>query len=120
MANSIKVVVFALIVSSSFVLSGCERLCSNEKLSEVPSPSKGYLAVIFKRDCGATTAYSYHLSIIKKGEKIKENDTGNIVSGRSEMEIKWINNMELQVTLDNKQETIKTEKQINNINIFYN
>lgn len=39
-------------------------MCANEIIEEIPSPNKGFKAVIFTRDCGATTGYSTQLSII--------------------------------------------------------
>ena len=50
-------------------LAGCGRLdpCENKVLSRVASPDGEMEAIVFVRDCGATTAYSTQVSVVRKG-----------------------------------------------------
>jgi hypothetical protein len=57
------------------LLSGC-GLCGNEILSESLSPDGSKRAVLFSRDCGATTDYSWQISILGAKEVLPD-DGGN-------------------------------------------
>ena len=72
---------FLILLSFQLVLSisGCESTCSNQVLQEVPSPDKQLEAVVFQRDCGATTGFSTQVSVIKADEKL-QNTKGDVFS----------------------------------------
>jgi hypothetical protein len=63
----------------SFV--GCDRffdsLCGNTVLKSLSSPDGKLKAVVFERDCGATTGFSTQLSVLGAGDPLP-NDEGNI------------------------------------------
>jgi hypothetical protein len=52
-------------------------MCGNEIYKEYLSPNGELKAVIFQRDCGATTGFSTQISIIKADSNLK-NESGNI------------------------------------------
>jgi hypothetical protein len=57
---------------------GCnENLCGNQIAQEVASPSGTFRAVVFERDCGATTGFSTQISILPATARLT-NETGNI------------------------------------------
>ncbi|TAK91718.1 MAG: hypothetical protein EPO06_03170 [Burkholderiaceae bacterium] len=62
-----------------FVLSAFPDMCGNELLAEYPSPDNKYRAVVFERDCGATTGFSTQVSILKAGFPLR-NEAGNLFS----------------------------------------
>lgn len=65
---------FAVLKLGDSLTSG---LCDNKVISESVSPD-GYLkAVVFSRDCGATTGYSTQVSIIKNIDSLP-NEVGNV------------------------------------------
>ncbi|GGI77774.1 hypothetical protein GCM10009332_13930 [Shewanella gelidii] len=79
-------------------------MCGNYIHSKTTSLDEKYEAVIFQRDCGATTGFSTQISIIKFGSKL-ENDPGNIfsISGHPEKvapELVWINTNTLHIKHD--------------------
>lgn len=39
-------------------------LCSNTVIQKVISPDRRYKAVVYERDCGATTGFSTHVSVL--------------------------------------------------------
>ena len=51
--------------------------CQNQVYKEYLSPDKSLKAVIFQRDCGATTGFSTQISIIDANDTL-ENERGNI------------------------------------------
>lgn len=55
------------------------ELCGNEIRSEFYSPDQQLKAVVFVRNCGATTSYSTHVSVLRSGEKLP-NDPGSVFS----------------------------------------
>ena len=46
--------------------------CRNRLLASVPSPDGRVKAVVFERDCGATTAVSTHVSILRSTDEVPE------------------------------------------------
>ncbi len=53
------------------------RLCANEIVSEAHSPDERLRAVVFRRDCGATTDFTLHVSVLGATEPLS-NDEGNV------------------------------------------
>src|SRR5262249_10486833 len=39
-------------------------MCANQLLAEIPSPDGALKALVFERDCGATTGFSTQISIV--------------------------------------------------------
>jgi hypothetical protein len=70
----------ALVATAGGVLFAAGRqsgLCENTPLAEVPSPGGTRKAVVFQRDCGATTGFSTQVSVLAAGEKLRDNG-GNV------------------------------------------
>src|SRR5262249_9999867 len=50
------------------LLAGCRGdVCGNEVVSEVSAPGGAARAVLFQRDCGATTGSSTQISVVRRG-----------------------------------------------------
>jgi len=47
--------------------AGCSGTCENSVAAKATSPDSKHDAVIFQRDCGATTGYSTQISILDNG-----------------------------------------------------
>jgi hypothetical protein len=67
---------FALLLSLGLVC-GCQPLCGNDVLDETKSPSGKLKAVVFERDCGAMTRFSYQVSLIPSNENLPSG-AGNV------------------------------------------
>lgn len=106
-------------------------MCGNQTIEEVQSPDKKYKAVVFTRDCGATTGYSTQLSIIETSEQL-ENETGNTFilsdkvgdgltfdTGGARIEVNWTDENSLTVYFDSKTDFTKQETAIDNIKVSY-
>ena len=48
--------------------SGCADACENEVVTRLEAPDGKHDAVLFQRDCGATTGFSTQISILAAGE----------------------------------------------------
>jgi len=52
------------------ITTGCSDTCGNDVVSRKTSPDGQREAVMFQRDCGATTGFSTQISIIDAGDKL--------------------------------------------------
>jgi len=92
--------------------------CENAILNVKPQPERAYDLVYFQRDCGATTGYSYHLSILKHGEGLP-NRKGNVFVSDQAFDAYWKNNKTIVVSGD-FEKVFKQTKSYNGIKIEYN
>jgi hypothetical protein len=74
---STVVALFAIIAVGLFLLE--EDACANKLLYESVSPDRHMKAVVFMRDCGATTDFSTQVAIIPSSEKLSK-ASGNAFS----------------------------------------
>lgn len=54
-------------VACSAILGGCSDSCTNHIVSTSSSTDGGHDAVLFRRDCGATTGHATHISVVTDG-----------------------------------------------------
>lgn len=78
-----------ILLAVSIGLSGCDP-CGNEISQTVTSPSGKIKAVVFNRNCGATTGFNTQVSIIPSLESLP-GDGGNtlILDGTVPLKIEW-------------------------------
>ncbi len=82
----------------------CLNPCGNEQVETIPSPTHKWSAVVFIRDCGATTGFSTQISILRTGD-VLPNEGGNVLvlgdrSGRvttDKMRIAWRSDSHLEL-----------------------
>ena len=58
------------------LIAGCSDICANNELAQAFSPDQRHTAIMFERNCGATTGSSIQISILKSGKAVS--GTGNI------------------------------------------
>lgn len=95
---------FIIAAALSAPLAGCldgAGLCANRIVSRVDAPGGARSAVMFERDCGATTGFSTQISILRPGEApagkgnvlIADDDHGAAMAGDwggPWAEIRWL------------------------------
>ena len=59
-------------------------LCGNDIGKEVLSPDGKLKAVVFERDCGATTDFSTQISLIKASQPLPHGSSGNVFAADSD------------------------------------
>jgi hypothetical protein len=81
-----KKLLYALVILSSIVAAMYSYtnllwggMCGNEIIAEIRSPSKKLKAVIFIRDCGATTGYSTQLTVMENSGILDNDEGGNVL-----------------------------------------
>ncbi len=50
-------------------LTGCSDVCRNNVVQRLSAPYGRHQAIMFQRDCGATTGFSTQISVIDRGER---------------------------------------------------
>jgi len=95
--NVLRLKITVILLATILLGSGCSNdLCSNTELNRVTSPSGEYDAVIFSRNCGATTKEALHLSIMESGEKL-DNSAGNVYTTYDRITVSWDDDRKITV-----------------------
>ncbi len=98
-------------------------MCSNEVFRQVDSPDKKHKAVVFQRDCGATTGFSTQITVHKLNEYL-ENEAGNVLIAKghpneSGFELAWLNSTTLQIKNTKNAKQYKNEVKIGSVAVQY-
>jgi hypothetical protein len=100
-------------------------------ITEHLNPSKNYKAVVFYRDCGATTEKSIQISILQKDKNLQDDKHGNILTCKMDsgitipmtideiLKVDWISDTELIVFLNPGLETFEKNETFKKINVKY-
>lgn len=71
----------SLVLFAILLLSGCGA-CGEDKLTETSSPGNKYVATVFRRGCGATTGFIYHVNIRTANGSFTSDYRGTIEEGQ--------------------------------------
>ena len=98
-------------------------LCDNEVFSQENSPDGKYKALIFQRDCGATTGFSTQVSVLDITEEL-ENEGGNVFitanhPNDNRIELHWINASSLIIRNTKSTKPSRKEAKIGSVEIRY-
>jgi hypothetical protein len=109
-----------VVIGTLIVLNGCEAGCASEVASIIESPRGGHVAVVFNRNCGATTGFNTQLSILAKGNAVPR-DAGNalIADGSLSLGVRWVSESQLVVSGHQGAKLFKQEKSVNGIAVSY-
>lgn len=73
-----RILLLSATSAATILLSGClPSPCANQQLAEHLSPDNRMKVIVFERDCGATTGFSTHASLLPR-TAVLENEVGNI------------------------------------------
>ena len=113
------------------VSASCSNPCQNEIISQVQSPDGRQKAIVFQRDCGATTGFSTQVSILGNSESLPnasgnaftaDADHGKAVSGPNGgpiVLVRWLSNSEIEISYDSKARVFLKESSANSVKIRY-
>ena len=95
-------------------------MCSNDPLQVDSSPAGDRLAIAFIRDCGATTGYSTHVSIVASSGKL-HNEPGNVfvVDGKRPVSVGWRADDHLVIDTAGSGDVFKNLREFEGVNIEY-
>ena len=60
----------SILAAGLIAQGGCADGCANEVITSAEAPDGRHLAVMFQRDCGATTGFSTQISVLKQGDEL--------------------------------------------------
>lgn len=102
-----KIPLILLIIVSLF-LAGCLGTdCVNEVRAELASPNGGFKAVVFSRNCGATTGANMQVSVLKAIEKLPDEGGNVLIVDEGEAKVSWKQNGGLLVILPHEVRVFK-------------
>ncbi len=109
--NMKNVFVFAITICLIVVATRCvdfflikdKPLKYNNIISESYSADGEYKAVKFTRNVNATTPNSFHLSILRKNDKLKD-ESGNVYVSYEDFDFEWSN--DTTVTIEHKNKNV--------------
>ncbi len=117
-----------MIAVAALTVSACGGdICNNRIADQVVSPDGTLQAVTFERDCGATTDYSTHISIVALGNSPLSTGNALIVSGGTSREnwhgveatARWSGPNALDVTLAADSEIFFEQHSVEGVEITY-
>jgi len=109
-----------IVLAACAILSGCEATCGNESIASISSPDGKSKAVVFNRNCGATTGFNTQVSIVKASDSLP-NEGGNllILEGTVPLTIHWVNENQVFIAGVGKAKAIKREKSAFGVTVTY-
>jgi hypothetical protein len=107
-------------------LLACKDLCKNDIKSDVPSPSGKHHAVVFQRDCGATTGFSVQVSVLPAGKRLESQpgntfsaDDGHDQSVPLNVVAAWQSDESLRLEYDSRLRIFQKEADVRGIRLVY-
>jgi hypothetical protein len=100
--------------------SGCSPLCENEIVHLAQSPSGARTAVVFNRNCGATTGFNTQVSILPSADAASEN-SGNVLAldDQVPLQIHWTSESQLSIAGVASARVFKQESQVAGVTVTY-
>jgi hypothetical protein len=114
------------IVAVLLNLVGCLDPCGNRILSEIPAQVGSKRAVVFERDCGATTDFNTQVSILNANESAPR-EAGNVFIADSDhgavtnliVSVRWDSPDHLVVVFPARARVFQQQVQVIGVNISY-
>lgn len=111
-------------------LGGCSADCTNTVVERLLSPDGKHEAVLFQRDCGATTGFTTQISVVETGEEVSgggntfvaDDDHGKARVGAWEgpwAEINWLSENRIQIKYARKSRIFDRSETVGPIEIVY-
>jgi hypothetical protein len=90
--------------------------CSNQLYQQFLSENGLYKAVVFQRDCGATTGFSTQVSIIAVEDELCDDCAGDVLAAdrhpeENKLKLQWCGDHELLVSLPEGVKVYRSETQ---------
>jgi hypothetical protein len=112
------------------VQTACSDGCANEVLSQAGAPDGRHKAVLFQRDCGATTSFSTQVSVLNDAEElsgsgntfIADDDHGAARAGAwggPWADMKWVGPRQVLVRYSTGSRFFKRESEVSGVRIAY-
>ena len=112
------------------LVAGCNA-CGNRMITNVPNGNGTLRAVLFERDCGATTGFSSQISLLGNEEAlpneagnlfVADNNHGRAKLGRNDtlnVALRWLDPHRLEIHYDHLARVFKAERNMRGVRIVY-
>jgi hypothetical protein len=110
LARLILAAVLIIIVRFAVVYIALTPVCGNTVVKEMVSPDGKYVAVVFDRDCGATTSFERIVMLRQRSDKLNPNDYQEWIftaPRQPQVEISWANSTRLVIRSNSSGESNK-------------
>src|SRR5688572_33159899 len=92
--STLSIVVAVIVIAGGGVWASrvLAPSCDNEVINEVVSPDGLRKAVLFQRECGATTGFSSQISVIATNDRLRDS-AGNVLvadGGSAGYKLQWV------------------------------
>jgi hypothetical protein len=118
----------ALVVGLAAVLGACDP-CGNKIFQTVPAPGGAMQAVVFERDCGATTGFGTDISIVPAGARlpgepvfVADTDHGAAPAGPwggPAVQVRWLAADHLEISHHPKARVFRSEARAGRVRVTY-
>lgn len=103
--------------------SASNSLCGSEIFQEVYSPNGKNKVVVFQRDCGATTGFRTHISVLRS-DTILKNQTGNVFQADGypdwfSIKVTWKDDQHIVIEHNGKPIPDVAKSKVGNIEVQY-
>ncbi len=120
----------AITMAAFTTLSGCADDCVNLTVIRSQSPDGSHDATLFQRNCGATTGYSTHISVLDHGASpsrggnafVADNDHGAAATGSwgsAWAEVKWLAPDHLLIRYATRSRIFAQQSEVSGVRITY-
>ena len=118
----ILAVITGLVVAGNVALNSFRTFLMGEPdiIQESVSPDGKYVAYVFEANGGATSKFTYRLSILKNGKKLKAGDVGNTFITYDEFDVEWVEDDTLKVNNISSIYIFKQKAKIDDVSVSYN
>jgi hypothetical protein len=95
--------------------------CENGVLLDVLSPDGAREAIVFRRNCGATTAFSTQVSVLERRASLADEDSGNVFvsDGEGRLSVTWTGARELLVRAPSTLRIFRSESRMGDVVVRY-
>ena len=102
------------------LLSGCGDTCENVPSQTVASPSGALKAIVFSRNCGATTGFNTQVSVLRAADSLLEEGGNTYISGASiSIAVHWSNDSALQISGIGDKSPVKQNFNVSGVVVSY-
>ena len=120
----------SILAVAALTCSSCSDTCSNTQISRADAPDGLHSALMFQRDCGATTGFSTQVSVVAQGEQpsgsgntFRADDDHGVAAagtwGGPWAETRWLAPDHLLIRYAAKSRLFEQEDEISGIRISY-
>ncbi|QRP63164.1 hypothetical protein I6J77_13715 [Rhodanobacter sp. FDAARGOS 1247] len=108
-----------VVIATLAAVAGCDFGCGDEVVSTTSSPSHAISAVVFNRNCGATTGFNTQVSIVPAGAAPSGAGNTLILDGTVPLKFLWVSESKLLITGLGYAKVFKQERSVAGVSVVY-